>query len=120
MRGVVRDLRVGDLFYAVCIEKIAGNIDDRTPLEEHLHAPVIRNDGNGRRRKVFTRGEADKFVPVLFRNDDRHALLRLGDGEFRTRQPLVFERHFSRSMTSPSASSPMATETPPAPKSLHF
>ena len=94
MRGVVRDLRVGDLFYAVRIEKIAGNIDDRTPLEEHLHAPVIRNDGNGRRRKIFTRGEADKFVPVLFRNDDRHALLRLGDGEFRTRQPLVFERHF--------------------------
>ena len=34
--------------------------------------------------------------------------------------PSYFLGTASRSMTRPSASSPMATETPPAPKSLHF
>ena len=35
-------------------------------------------------------------------------------------RPTYFTLTLSRSISSPSASSPIATETPPAPKSLHF
>ena len=45
------------------------------PLEEHFHAAVVRDDGDGRRREVLLRGEGNECVDVLFVHDDRHALL---------------------------------------------
>ena len=94
VRRIVRDLRVRHLFYAVRIEKIAGQIDDRAALEEHLHAPVVRDRRDGRCVEVLLRGKTDKFRNVLLCDDDRHALLRFGDGKLGAREPLIFERNF--------------------------
>ena len=94
MRRVVVDLGGNNLLDAVSIEEIAGNIHDGAALEQHFHAPVVRDDGDGRGCQVFFRREADKLFFVLFGDDDRHALLRFGDGEFRARQPFVFQGHF--------------------------
>ena len=88
------DLGGNDLFYAVRIEEIPRNIDDGAPLEEHLHAPVVRNDRDRRRREVLFRCKADKFVLFLCVHDDRHAFLRFGNGKLRTRKSFVFERNF--------------------------
>ena len=63
--------------------------------------------------------QSAELLRVLLRDDDSHSLLRLGDRELGAVKTLIFLRNsFERSISSPSASSPIATETPPAPKSL--
>ena len=60
-----------------------------------------------------------KRLRVLGRHDHGHALLALRDGQLGAVQTLVLAWDTAfRSMCRPSASSPMATDTPPAPKSL--
>ena len=83
-----------------------------------------------RRRLVGGHGGHDRHFEVLLCNgrfecrqigrvdDDRHAFLGFGDGEFSSVKALVFFRHRVEIDVEPVASSPMATETPPAPKSL--
>lgn len=91
------------------------------PVPMHDHAPGIRNAGNNGCFKVFAVCKCKEFFAVLRRNNNRHAFLRFAYRKLRAVKPGIFFGTLSSSISSPSASSPIATETPPAPKSLqHF
>ena len=58
---------------------------------------------------------------ILRIDNDCHTLLRLGNRKLRAIQSCIFLRYLIQiNLTDPAASSPIATDTPPAPKSLHF
>ncbi len=68
---------------------------------------------------IFSLAAAAIKASTSFADNDSHAFLRFANRQLRAVQPLVFFRHgIPRLISSPSASSPMATLTPPAPKSL--
>ena len=113
-----RDEGLAALGYAVRIEKGSRNIDDVLAAPVHDEALRIRRNGDDRRFEVFFRCVFHEFIDVFRRDDDGHAFLRFGNSQFRAVEASYFFGTLSRLMSRPSVNSPIATETPPAPKSL--
>ncbi len=106
------------LLGAVGVEELAGKVDDGLAVPVHDHARLLGDDGHDGRLEVFLGGGGDKLLGILGATT---TAMRSCDSEMASSvpsRPSYFLVTLSRSMSRPSASSPMATDTPPAPKSL--
>ena len=103
---------------AVRVEEGARKVGDRLAAPVHDHAGTLSHDGHAVGLQVFGLRGGDELRLILRRDDDGHALLRFGDRKLGTVEALILLAHGVELDLEPSASSPMATDTPPAPKSL--
>jgi len=81
------------LFRAVGIQEIPRHIDDGLPAPAHDEPWGLRHDRHRSSFQVLPPGELDETRGIFLRYDDRHALLGLADGQFRTVQAFVFLGH---------------------------
>ena len=80
----------GGALHAVGFDEVAGEVDDFLATPAHGHAAGVGDDGDLDALEVFFVGLGDEVSDVGGIDDDGHAFLRLGDGEFGAVEALVF------------------------------
>ena len=78
---------------AVGVEEVAGNVHDRVAVPGHAQTVLVGHNCDLDRLEVFLCCRGDERVRVLRAHDDRHALLRLGDGQLGAVQTVVLLGH---------------------------
>ena len=78
---------------AVGVEEVAGNVYDRVAVPGHAQTVLAGHDCDLDRFEVFLCRSGDERVRVLRAHNDRHALLRLGDGKLGAVQTVVLLGH---------------------------
>ena len=75
--------RYRDMFFrAVGIQELARDVDDGLAVPRHHEAGLFRHFGNDGRLQIFFARKFDEALRFVRFDDDRHALLRFGDGKF--------------------------------------
>ena len=76
------NLCVNVLGAAIGVEEITGNIHDLNTVPGHAQAVLVGNGGYDNSLDILLGSCGNKGVYVLCTDNDSHALLRLGDGQF--------------------------------------
>ena len=75
---------------AVGVEKFSADAHDFIAAPIHNHAPAVCDFSDDISLKIFLVGKRDKFLNVIFIQDNRHALLAFGNGKLGAVKPVVF------------------------------